>query len=95
MSVPAKGPKVIVFEFIGGGRDGQTVRSDRPQEVNEVNAFWALTWNGTVGRRFDVSVSNEPASQRYQVVSKYEISSEIHLDCEYVGGSSSAAPATE
>jgi hypothetical protein len=87
MSGQPTGPKVIVFQFIGGGRDSQTVCSDRPKQVNEANAFWALTWNGTVGRRFDVSVPNEPASQRYQVVSRYETSGEIHVDCEYVGGS--------
>jgi hypothetical protein len=79
--------KVIVFQFSGGARDGQTVRSDRPEDVEEANTFWAQTWNGTVGRRFDVTPPNESAYQRYQVVSKYEIATEINVACQYVGGS--------
>ena len=85
MTGQATHSKVIAFQFSGGARDGQTVRSDRPESVNEADAFWALTLNGMVGRRFDVVAPNDPANQRYQVRSKYEDSGEIHVTCQYVG----------
>ena len=75
--------KVIVFRLQGGARNGQAIRSDQPQSVEETHALWALTWKGTVGRRFDVR-SGDPAYQRYQVKSKYESGGEIHVTCEYV-----------
>jgi len=84
-----KGPKAIVFRFVGGARGGEIMRSDRPGE-EEVTTFWALTWSGTVGRRFDVSSANHAVYQRYQVVSKYEINNEIHIACAYVGDNQSA-----
>jgi hypothetical protein len=79
--------KVIVFQFRGGARDGEVVRSDQTQEgVNEADTFWALTWKGTVGRRFNVSARNDPsAHHRYQVMSKSEASGEIQVTCEHVG----------
>jgi hypothetical protein len=78
---------VIVFRFHGGTRDGQSLRSDRPADAKEVQFFWTLTWNGTVGLRFDVSVSapNAPANERYQVKNKYDAGGEIHVACEHVG----------
>ena len=85
MTAPEKLPGVIVFQFQGGVRDGQTVRSDQSQDnQNEANRFWALTWEGTVGRRFDVSSLDGPPWQRYQVKSKYEAGGEIHVACEKV-----------
>jgi hypothetical protein len=74
--------KICIFQFVGGGRDGQQIRSDSSEEAN---AFWALTWNGTVGRRFDVALPNGPSCQRYQVASKDETSGEITVECHYVG----------
>jgi hypothetical protein len=76
-------PRVIVFEFKGGARDGQTLRSDRPEDASEARALWALTWNGMVGRRFNVS-SYGPGSQRYQVRNTNVDDDEIHLTCEHV-----------
>lgn len=79
--------KVIVFRFSGGHRDGQTVRSDQPQEgLNEAHTFWAMTRKGIVGRRFDVPASRiSNIYHRYKVVSRYELSGEIHVTCEHVG----------
>jgi hypothetical protein len=84
MSCQAKGGKVIVFRFIAGARDGQTIRSDKPEEEKEVAKFWSITWNGTVGRRFDVASTHQPAYQRYQIISRYEVNNEVHLGCECV-----------
>jgi len=80
------GTKIIVFRFRGGARDGQTVRSDQPSEDrNEAVSYWSMTWNGTVGRRFDVSAPGKLEYQRYQVSSKYEVTDEIHVNCQHVG----------
>jgi hypothetical protein len=77
--------KVIVFRFSGGARDGDAVRSDKPDAFqNEADMLWKLTWEGTVGRRFDVSEPTKRAYQRYQVKSKYEVDDEVHVTCEYV-----------
>jgi hypothetical protein len=78
--------KVIVFRFFGGARDGEAVRSDQPQGIeNEAKVLWKLTWEGTIGRRFDVSEPSTRAYDRYQVKSKYEIDDEVHVTCEHVG----------
>jgi hypothetical protein len=76
---------VIVFSFSGGARDGQALRSDLPEKQPEVQSLWALTWEGTVGRRFDVRAPGEAAFQRYQVKSKYQAGDEIHVTCEPAG----------
>jgi hypothetical protein len=79
-------PKVIIFQFSGGGRDGQTARSDRPENAGETDELWRLSLNGMVGRRFDVKGSNNLPSHRYQVRSKYEDSREVIVTCHHVGG---------
>jgi hypothetical protein len=79
---PAK--KIIVFRFSGGARDGQAIRSDQPQAAKETLTLWERTWNGKVGRRFDVTTLNAPTYQRYQVKSTYEAGGEIHVTCEHV-----------
>ena len=76
---------VIVFRFSGGTRHGQAIRSDQPQVAQEAKSFWTITWNGTIGRRFDVSAETGPAFERYQVKSKYQVDDEIHVTCEHVG----------
>ena len=50
----------IVFRFCGGIRARQAVRSDAPQAETEAQSSWAITWNETVGRRFDSAVPNMP-----------------------------------
>jgi hypothetical protein len=80
-----RGGSVIVFRFQGGLRDGQALRSDEPEAAKEAQALWELTWNGTVGRRFDVAAPNAPTVHRYQVSSKYESGGEIHVTCALVG----------
>lgn len=78
--------KVVTFLFRGGVRDGQVVRSDQPQGgVNEADAYWTLSWKGTVGRRFDVSAPGSLTCHRYQVRGKYEVGDEIHVTCDHVG----------
>ena len=78
--------KVIVFRFCGGMKDGQAVRSDQPEGVqNEADMFWKLTWNGTIGRRFDVSAPASGTFHRYQVKSKCDIGDEVHVTCEHIG----------
>jgi hypothetical protein len=73
-----------VFRFSGGSRDGQLIRSDDPQAAKEVQAYWTLTWNGTVGRRFDAPSPNVPALHRYQVKSKHEAGDAIYVTCVHV-----------
>ena len=75
----------IIFRFRGGSRDGDVVRSDRPEEEEEAQTLWTLSWNGTVGRRFDAATQKWPAYQRYQVRSRYNVDGEIHVTCEHVG----------
>ena len=75
---------VIVLHFSGGTRDGQAIRSDQPQALKEAQTLWRMTWNGTVGRRFDVAAQNSPTFERYQVRSKYEVDGEIHVTCQHV-----------
>jgi hypothetical protein len=77
-------PKVIVFQFKGGARDGEMVRSDRRENVIEAHTLWTLTLSGMVGRRFNVSAPNEPHSHRSQVRSKYEDSGQILVTCDHV-----------
>jgi hypothetical protein len=78
--------KIIVFRFCGGARDGDTVRSDQPRDLpNEAKMLWKLTWEGKLGRRFDVSEPSTRIYQRYRVKSKYEIDDEVHVTCEHVG----------
>jgi hypothetical protein len=87
MSGETRGPtnKIIVFRFQGGALNGQVLRSDTPsQGVNHAVIYWGLTWKGTVGRRFDVSVSDSDAVERYRVASKFESEGEIHVGCEQV-----------
>jgi hypothetical protein len=78
--------KVIVFRFCGGTRDGQTVRSDQPQEgINYARAFWALTRMGSGGHRFEAHLTDGSGrSERYKVLSKSETDSEILVTCEHV-----------
>ncbi len=77
--------KVIVFRFRGGARDGDAVRSDLPAgSRNEAELLWKKSWEGTVGRRFDVSEPVTLAYGRYQVVSKYEVDNEVHIMCDIV-----------
>jgi hypothetical protein len=84
MADQAGRPIVIIFQFKGGARDGQTVRTDRRESVLEANTLWKLTLNGMVGRRFNVTAPNKPPSHRYQVRSKYEDSGEILVTCDHV-----------
>lgn len=81
---PQSGQNTIVFRFRGGSRDGDVVRSDRPDGEQEAQALWVLTWNGTIGRRFDAATANGPAYQRYQVKSRYDVDGETHVTCEHV-----------
>jgi hypothetical protein len=77
--------KVIVFRFCGGARDGEAIRSDQSSvSENEATSLWKLTWEGTVGRRFDVSQPAKGAYHRYQVKSKYEVDDEVHVICQHV-----------
>jgi hypothetical protein len=79
-------PKVIIFQFRGGGRDGQTARSDLPENAKEADKLWRLSLNGMVGRRFNVMGPNDLPSQRYQVTSKHEDSQQIIITCHHLGG---------
>lgn len=81
----AANESVIVFRFCGGARDGQALRSDSPDKCPEVQTLWAVTWEGTVGRRFDVPTAGDTAFQRYQVKSRYMAGDEIHITCEPAG----------
>jgi hypothetical protein len=85
MSSQVNGPKVLIFQLVGGGHDGQTMRSDSAEDAHNAKTLWSVTWNGTVGRRFDVPVPHETA-QRYQVLRKLETTDEIRVVCQYVGG---------
>jgi hypothetical protein len=76
--------EVIVFRFSGGALDGEAVRSDQSDATKRAESFWKITWNGTVGRRFDVMAPTGPSFQRYQVKSKYQTGIEIHVTCEFV-----------
>jgi hypothetical protein len=85
MSAQAKHRPTIVFQFQGGIRDGQVVRSDQsPEDREEAHELWALTWGGMVGRRFDVPSPNMPVRQRYQVSGKCEYDEEVHVTCQFV-----------
>jgi hypothetical protein len=77
--------EVIVFRFHGGCRNGQDVRSDRPEEAREVELYWTLTWNGTIGRRINVESPDRPAFQPYQVTSKRIADNKVLVTCEHVG----------
>lgn len=46
--------------------------------------FWKITWNGTVGRRFDITDSKSTNYERYQVKVKDEHEREIVITCEIV-----------
>jgi hypothetical protein len=77
--------KVIVFQFQGGMRDGESIRSDVAQRgLNEALAFWAVTRKGSGGQRFDVPMPGGAAVERYKVVGKNETDSEINVICQYV-----------
>ena len=77
--------KVLVFRFIGGMRNGEEVRSDAPGEnQEEADMLWKQTWNGTVGRRFDVPIPAAGVFQRYQIKSKHDAEGEIHITCQHV-----------
>jgi hypothetical protein len=77
--------KTIVFRFHGGALNGEVLRSDKPsQGINNAMIYWGLSWKGTVGRRFDVSVPDSGAFERYKVASKFETEGEIHVTCEQV-----------
>jgi len=84
MADPSKKPaeSVIVFRFSGGALDGHELRSD--QACREAHSIWALTWQGTAGRRFDVTAPNTPINQRYQVTSKHDEGKVIYVVCEHV-----------
>ena len=76
---------VIVFRFSGGIRDGQVIRSDQLHAgENEADRLWRTTWNGTLGRRFDVANPAGPSYSRYQVRGRYDLGDEIHVTCESV-----------
>jgi hypothetical protein len=84
--IMSQAEKVVIFRFSGGPRDGQTVRSDQPQQgVNEAQTYWALTRKGLIGRRFDVPAPADLAYHRYKVTSRWEDSGEIHVTCSHVG----------
>ena len=77
--------KIIVFRFFGGALDGEAMRSDQPRGLeNEAEILWKNSWEGTVGRRFDVSSRAPRSYARYQVMSKYELDNEVHVTCEHV-----------
>ena len=77
--------RLIVFRFQGGALNGKTLRSDKPsQGINSAIIYWGLTWKGTVGRRFEVSIPGSGAFERYKVASKLESEGEIHITCEQV-----------
>jgi hypothetical protein len=65
--------------------NGGILRSDKPRQgVNNAVIYWGLTWKGTIGRRFDVSVPDSGTFERYKVASKFESEGEIHITCEPV-----------
>jgi hypothetical protein len=78
--------KLITFQFRGGSRDGQIIRSDESREgVNEAAVFWALTRKGTAGKRFDAPVAQCPTGpHRYKVVQTMEKAGVIVVSCEAV-----------
>jgi len=78
--------KLITFQFRGGSRDGQIIRSDDSREgVNEATVFWALTRKGTTGKRFDAPIAQCPtAPHRYKVVKTMENAGVIVVSCEVV-----------
>lgn len=76
--------KTIVFRFCGGRHDGSIVRSDVEHTERFAKYFWKLTWNGTVGRRFDITDSKSTDYERYQVKVKDEHECEIVITCEVV-----------
>jgi hypothetical protein len=77
--------KVIVFQFQGGTRDGQSVRSDESQQgLNEALAFWALTRKGSGGQRFDAPLPGSSKSERYKVAGKEETESQIVVTCKHM-----------
>jgi hypothetical protein len=82
----ATNEKLIKFQFRGGSRDGQIIRSDESKDgVNEATIFWAMTRQGTSGKRFDAPVPHRPTSpHRYKVVDRIEIADEIVVSCEAV-----------
>jgi hypothetical protein len=84
--------KIITFQFRGGSRDGQAVRSDESREgVNEAAVFWAMTRKGTTGKRFDAPIPHRPAGpHRYKVVRTMEVAGEIVVSCEAVDAAGEA-----
>lgn len=76
--------KVIVFRFHGGRHDGSVLRSDSSMTEGFVRYFWTLTWEGTVGRRFEIRHPEHAAFDRYQVRAKEESELEIAVICEVI-----------
>lgn len=76
--------KTIVFRFCGGKHDGSVIRSDVEQSESYAKHFWNLTWEGTVGRRFDITDPQCTNFERYQVKRKVERDGEIVVTCEVV-----------
>jgi hypothetical protein len=72
---------VIVFNFSGGSRDGESIRSDSQSRVFEIVAYWTLTCGGCLGAIFDVLPMNPSSSERYQVESKVIADDEIKINC--------------
>jgi hypothetical protein len=72
---------VIVFNFCGGSRDGQSVRADCPSRIFEIVAYWTLTCGGSLGALFDVTQMNLPGAERYKVKSKEVAEDEIKINC--------------
>jgi hypothetical protein len=81
-SQPPGGAHVVGTQ--GGRHDGSIVRSDVEHMERFAKYFWKLTWNGTVGRRFDITDSKSTDYERYQVKVKDEHECEIIITCEVV-----------
>jgi hypothetical protein len=79
--------KVIVFNFRGGPRDGEIARSDQPVDfVNEALTCWAVSRQGTIGRRIlskPPSETGPMGRQYYLVVDLRDTADEIVVTCEY------------
>ena len=88
----------IIFEFLGGSRDGQT-----EAETNLAGGFYRMTQNGTIGSRFmglteygTGEMMRDPAgkglrsdirAEKYEVFDRLETEdhSEVYVRCKFAG----------
>ena len=84
-----RNPKVIVFRFRNGPRDGEIVRSDQPSAIlNEARTLYSMTRWGTTGKRILFPESEDaghPVRRFYTVIGKEVTADDITVTCEYLG----------